>query len=97
MSLIKKYFPNDPIMVEVARGESGLKQWHDNGKVVRGIVDPDDTGLLQINKRYWGEEAKRLGLDFENNIEDNVKMARHIADTQGITAWVYYNDHLASR
>ena len=84
-------------MVKVCGGESGMKQWHDNGKVVRGIVDPDDTGLCQINKRYWGAEAKRLGLDFENSIEDNVKMTRHIYDTQGIKAWVYYNNHLASR
>ena len=84
-------------MVEVARGESGLRQWHDNGKVVRGRITPTDTGLFQISSSHWEEEAKRLGLDFENNIEDNVKMARHIADTQGITAWVYYNDHLASR
>lgn len=84
-------------MVNVARGESGLKQWHPNGKLVTGRVDPRDSGLFQINSGYWDAEAKRLGLDYKNNIEDNVKMARHIADTQGITAWVYYNNHLASR
>lgn len=84
-------------MVEVARGESGLRQWHDNGKVVRGRVTPTDTGLYQISSTHWDKEAKRLGLDYENNIEDNVKMARHIADTQGITAWVYYNNNLAMR
>lgn len=84
-------------MVDVARGESGLKQWHSNGKLVTGIVDPRDSGVFQINSGYWDDEAKRLGLDYKNNIEDNVKMARHIVDTQGITAWVYFNDHLASR
>lgn len=84
-------------MVEVARGESGLRQWYDNGKVVRGRVTPTDTGLFQISSPHWDKEAKRLGLDYENSIEDNVKMARHIADTQGITAWVYYNQNLAMR
>lgn len=83
--------------MEIARGESGLKQWHADGRVVRGIVDRDDTGLFQINRRYWDEEAKRLGLDYENDIVDNIKMARHIYKTQGVTAWVYYNNHLASR
>lgn len=85
------------MFVAIAKGESGLKQWHANGKVVTGIVDPDDKGLFQINKRYWGDEAASLGLDYINSIEDNVKMARHVYDTQGITAWVYYNNHLASR
>ena len=95
--LIHDYFPDAPIMVKVAKGESGLKQWHSDGRVVRGIVDNDDTGLMQINNRYWGAEAKRLGLDYENSIIDNVRMARHIKDTQGITAWVFYNNHLAMR
>lgn len=83
-------------MVKVAQGESGLKQWHADGRVVRGKITPADKGLFQINKDYWGKEAKHLGLDFENSIIDNVKMARHIYDTQGVTAWVYYNNHLAS-
>ena len=96
-TLINDYFPDAPIMIQVARGESGLKQWHADGRVVRGVVDNDDTGLMQINNRYWGDEAKRLGLDYENSIIDNVRMARHIKDTQGITAWVFYNDHLAMR
>ena len=84
-------------MVKVCGGESDWKQWHPNGTVVRGVIDPDDTGVCQINNRYWGAEAKALGLDYENSIVDNVKMTRHIYDTQGITAWVYYNNHLAKR
>lgn len=84
-------------MVRVCKGESGLKQWHADGRVVRGIVDPDDTGVCQINNRYWGATAKKLGLDYENSIVDNVLMARHIYDTQGITAWVYYTKHMAMR
>lgn len=98
VNLIRQHFPENPhLFVEIARGESGLKQWHTDGRVVRGIVDRDDTGLFQINRRYWDEEAKRLGLDYENDIVDNIKMARHIYETQGVTAWVYYNNHLASR
>lgn len=83
-------------MVKVCEGESmGCQQWYPNGELVVGIVDSDDKGALQINKRHWGKEAERLGLDFENSVVDNIKMARHILDTQGITAWVYYNNHLS--
>lgn len=84
-------------MVAVCRGESGSKQWHRDGRVVEGIIDNDDTGVCQVNNRYWGAEAKRLGLDYRNNIIHNVKMTRHIYEVQGITAWVYYNNHLAVR
>lgn len=88
-------------MVTVLEGESGWQQWWNHGskkgQVVRGIVDPDDTGVCQINKRYWGAEAIEMGLDIDNSIEDNMVMCRHIYDTQGITAWVYYNDHIAMR
>lgn len=95
--MIRQHFHDVPVMEQVLTGESGLKQWHSDGRVVRGVIDNDDTGLCQINNRYWGAEAKKLGLDYENSIEDNIKMCRHIYDVQGITAWVYYNDHIAMR
>lgn len=97
-ALIREHFPEAPSRaIAIATCESGLKQWKADGSVVRGIVDKDDTGLFQINNRYWKDDAIRLGLDYENNIEDNVRMARHIYDTQGVTAWVCYtkNMHLA--
>jgi len=97
-ALIRETFPEDPgRAIAIATCESGLQQWHPDGRVVRGKVDKDDTGLFQINNRYWSDEAERLGLDYENSIEDNVQMARHIYDTQGVTAWVCYNKdmHLA--
>ena len=94
--MINRVFPDMPVMHRVAKGESGYQQWYPDGSLVTGRVDPDDKGLFQINARYWGEDAERLGLDYENNIIDNVLMARYVMDTQGITAWVYYNNHLAS-
>jgi hypothetical protein len=83
-------------MIEVAQRESGLVHYLANGEVLKGRVTPADTGLMQVNCTYWCEDAERLGLDIWN-ITDNVKMARHIYDTQGITAWVAYNDHMAKR
>jgi hypothetical protein len=84
-------------MVKVCGGESGFKQWHKDGSVVRGVVDKDDTGLCQINNRFWGAKARELGLNYKDSIIDNVKMTRHIYDTEGVTMWVYYNDHLANK
>ena len=81
-------------MVEVARLESGFVHYKENGQVLKGHVTPADTGLMQVNCTTWCDDAKELGLDIWN-IVDNVKMARHIYDTQGITAWVAFNQHLA--
>ncbi len=82
-------FPEAPdTMVAVAKCESGLKQFNSKGEV---IVSPTkDFGLMQINQLVWDDKAKELGLDYKNNLEDNLKMARHIYEVQGKTAWVCY-------
>ena len=88
-------------MVDVLGGESGWQHWWnqgpEQGEVVTGRVDPDDTGVCQINLRFWGEQALQMELDIVDSIEDNMTMCRYIYDTQGITAWVYFNNHLAMR
>lgn len=80
-------------MIDVARLESGFIHYTENG-VLKGRVTPADTGLFQVNCDYWCDDAKRLGLDLKN-IVDNVKMARHIYDTEGITSWVAFTKHMA--
>lgn len=80
-------------MVEVARLESGFVHYKENGQVLKGKITPADIGLMQVNCDYWCDDAKRLGLDLYNIVE-NVQMARHIYDTEGITSWVAFNQHL---
>lgn len=73
-------------MQEIARCESGKRQFDQDGNVLHGRVHYPDTGLYQINSRVWGEKAKELDLDIET-VSGNIKMAKHILDTQGISAW----------
>lgn len=82
-------------MLEVARLESGYVHYTKHG-VLKGRVTPADTGLMQINCEIWCDDAERLGLDIWN-IVDNVKMARYIYDTRGITSWVAFNQSMAYR
>lgn len=82
---INTVFGDNPIMVRIAKCESTLMH-EKNGEVVRGIVDPDDTGLMQINKRYHGKEAEKLGLDLED-IQDNLAYAKHLFNREGTTPW----------
>jgi len=84
--LIKQYFPKEPLMVKIAECESiGLRHYV-NGEVLRGEIVKEDVGLFQINETYWLKKSLELGIDIYD-LEGNIKMARHIYDTQGLAAW----------
>lgn len=84
VELIKENFGVDgDVMLEVARCESGLLQY-ENGKVLKGKTTPD-FGLFQINE-IWLLKAEAMGIDIYD-LEGNIKMARYIYDTQGLSAW----------
>jgi len=84
--IVRDYFSDIPVMVQVARCESTFRHTMEDGSVLQGRVDSDDTGVMQINTRYHGERAVELGLDLEN-IYDNMEYARYLYDTQGTQPW----------
>lgn len=73
-------------MIQVARCESTFRHILADGSVLRGIVDKDDTGVMQINKRYHGARAVELGLDL-HDLEDNMAFARALYNEQGTRPW----------
>ena len=75
-----------PIMVEIARCESGGTHFKPNGEVIRGVVNPDDIGKYQINLYWHGETAKSMGLDLFK-VEDNEEYALYLYKTQGVKPW----------
>lgn len=70
---------------KVAFCESGGLQFT-NGTTTRGKIDPDDTGVMQINKRYHLAKAIELGLDLET-AEGNIAYAKWLYDQEGWTPW----------
>jgi hypothetical protein len=86
---IIKTFPEAPeLMLAIAKCESGVKQFREDGTVVKSPTR--DFGLFQINEKTWHRVAQELGYDYKGSLDDNLKMARYVYDTQGITAWVCY-------
>jgi len=83
---VRKYFSDIPVMIQVARCESGFRHTLEDGTVLKGRVDPRDTGVMQINSFYHGKKAAELGLDLLN-LEDNMAYARYLYETQGIAPW----------
>ena len=83
---VRSYFSDIPVMIEIARCESAFRHTLDDGTVLRGKKDSADTGVMQINMRYHGEQAKELGLDL-NNVYDNMVYARSLYLRQGTRPW----------
>lgn len=85
--IVRTYFKDTPIMIEIARCESQFTQINPNtGLVNRGRVNPSDLGVMQINEYYHNTEAKKMGLDL-STLEDNLAYARHLYEAEGTRPW----------
>ncbi len=85
-SIVRSYFKDIPVMIEIARCESTFQHTLADGSVITGRVDGADTGVMQINKRYHQQAATAMGLNLED-IYHNMAYARHLYETQGTTPW----------
>lgn len=85
-SIVRSYFRDIPVMIQVARCESAFRHTLSDGTVLRGKVDSDDTGVMQINRRYHDKKAAELNLDL-NDIYHNMAYARYLYETQGTQPW----------
>jgi hypothetical protein len=84
--IVREYFKDIPVMIQVAKCESHFSHELSDGSILKGKVDPADTGVMQINKRYHESTAIKLGLNLEN-IEDNLAYARYLYEKQGTKPW----------
>lgn len=85
-AIVRSYFRDIPIMAEIARCESNFRHTVRDGSVLRGRVDPADTGIMQINRRYHEDQAVAMGLDLAD-IYHNMAYARYLYETQGVQPW----------
>jgi hypothetical protein len=84
--IVRSYFEDIPIMIQIARCESTFRHTLEDGSVLKGRVDPADTGVMQINKRYHEKTATTMNLDL-NDIQHNMQYARFLYENQGTQPW----------
>lgn len=84
--IVRSYFRDIPIMAEIARCESTFRHELSDGTVLQGRVDPADTGVMQINKRYHEASADAMQLNLDD-LYHNMAFARHLYETQGTQPW----------
>ena len=85
-AIVRSYFRDIPIMIEVARCESTFRHKLEDGSVLQGRVDSADTGVMQINRRYHEAAAITMDLDLDD-IYHNMAYARYLYETQGTRPW----------
>lgn len=85
---VRDYFKDIPLLAEISKCESTFKQFDSNGRVIRGRVNSDDIGIMQINRYYHEEDAVKLGLDIYS-IDGNLKYARWLYNKYGSDPWVH--------
>lgn len=83
---IEKIFGENSVMVEVAKCESGLRQYDSDGNVLKGKIDHDDTGLFQINTEYHLKDAVDKSIDIYT-IYGNIEYARLLYSEYGTNPW----------
>jgi hypothetical protein len=84
---VKAYFKNTPILADIARCESSYRQVDENGKLLRGVVNKGDVGIMQINEYYHADKAKSLGLNLKT-LEGNLAYAKYLFEQQGTQPWI---------
>jgi hypothetical protein len=85
-AIVRSYFQDIPIMIEIARCESTFRHELSDGSILQGRVDNDDTGVMQINKRYHEETAIAMDLNLDD-IYHNMVYARYLYERQGTQPW----------
>lgn len=86
-SFVRTYFSDVPVLAEIARCESHFRQ-NDvrTGTVLRGLVNRDDVGVMQINTRYHATTAQKLGYNLYT-LAGNLAYARHLYEREGTRPW----------
>jgi hypothetical protein len=86
MAYVKSQYAADPILIDIARCESGFRQYDKEGNLVHGNVNKADIGVMQINEVYHLEKSIKLGYDIRTT-EGNVAYARYLYESQGAAPW----------
>lgn len=81
----------NPALVPICTCESGRGighpvQFNADGSVRRGLVNPQDVGMCQINEHYHLKASQSLGMDIYTEA-GNIEYANWLYEREGTTPW----------
>ena len=71
---------------EIARCESGKKQFEADGRLLRGKINSKDVGIFQVNEKYHLVDSKKLGYNIYTP-EGNIDYAMLLLKRDGTHHW----------
>jgi hypothetical protein len=83
---VREYYADTPILADIAWCESRLRQLGPDGKIFRGVANPDDVGVMQVNTRYHEEQAVSMNMDLFT-LNGNLAYAKYLYKKEGSTPW----------
>lgn len=83
---VREYFADIPLMAEISKCESRYRQFDTSGEVLRGIVNTNDVGALQVNEKYHLKRSQKLGYDIYS-LQGNMAYARLLYEESGPQPW----------
>lgn len=84
-SEVRQQFAGLPVMVSIARCESGFRQFDERGRVLKN-PNSSATGVMQIMSSIHRRHAARLGYDIYT-LSGNLGYAKHLFETEGTRPW----------
>lgn len=90
LELIEKisahYGVDGAVALDIARCESRLQQYHEDGSLVRGRKNRRDVGVFQINEKYHLERSRAEGFDIYTTV-GNIGYAMWLMGRDGNRHW----------
>ena len=83
---VRQYFADIPIMIQVAKCESRFKQFDTDGSIHRGIANPADVGVMQINEHYHLDTSVKQNYNIYT-LEGNMAYGRELYEEKGTQPW----------
>ena len=84
--LLALEFGESSIMLDIARCESGVRQFNVDGSILQGHINNKDIGIFQINEFYHLDRSMALGTDIYT-IDGNISYASVLYEEQGTQPW----------
>ena len=83
---VRQYYADTPILGNIAWCESRMRQLGKDGQIFRGVVNPDDVGVMQINTRYHEDKAVSMNMDLYT-LNGNLSYAKYLYQKEGTAPW----------
>jgi hypothetical protein len=82
---VRKAFADTPIMVQIAKCESGFRQYDERGVLLRN-KHSSASGVFQVMFSLHYATADKLGFQLETT-KGNIGYAKYLYNTQGTNPW----------